>query len=190
MRSRVSFRVLATVGVIALAFTAGCGDNDNNDNRDGRPDPTRTPTAAVRTATPGAGPTSTPGANPTATPGAGGTTNVTIQLTASQALSGFTVDVAYPSSAGNFAADDADPNQAECTSANNNAALVKNDQEAQSRLRLVAGAAGALTFPDTITCTFNGTVTAAQLTPTVVETVDTSGATANPSALTATVSVS
>jgi hypothetical protein len=145
MRSRVTFHVLAAV-VIAFAFGAGCGGSDNNDNNDnsGGPVPTRTATP-VRTATPAA-----PVPTPTATPGASTTRTVTFGVTASTALDGFQFTATYPTAKGSFTGT---ADSVNCTTAAGGI-FTKNDQDNGNLVLSVANTSN-LTFPITITCTFD-----------------------------------
>jgi hypothetical protein len=179
-----------TIGMLvaALAMTAGCGENDNsgnengNDNDGGNPTPVRTATPAA--ATPTVAPTS-PG--PTATPdGTGDENTITFNIAASAAAQGFELAVAYPTAKGGFRGS-ADGVACSTTSGGS---FVPNDQD-NGNLILIVGNAVNLTFPYTITCTFDATaaVTAADFQVTVDSVVQ-NGVSGDTSILTVTVGVS
>ncbi len=172
MRVRVTSKLVVVAAGLALAFGAGCGGNDNNGNdNNGGPVPTRTPTAVAQTATPGA-PTVTP------TP-AGGVETRTVTFTAdsSAQLLSFTVRVGYPIAKGSFTGSGA---TTMCDSAAPN--FQKNDLD-DGTLVLVSASTGNLTFPITITCTFDQesgqTLEDADITP-VVQSVGTLDGSGNP----------
>ncbi len=177
-----------TVGlmVAALALASGCGDNDNsdngNDNGGVNPTPVRTATAAAPTSTPGA-------ANPTATATPTGTTQqtVTFDLTVTSPVEGYRIQVTYPTAKGGFTGSGA---AVGCTF-NGNGSFVPNDQD-NGTLVFVNGNALALTFPQTITCTFDATTPLADgdVTATVTETTQNGGQNGSTDALAVAVGIS
>lgn len=176
-----------TVGMLvaALALTSGCGDNDNSDNGNDN-------AAPIRTATPNAGPTATPN-NPTPVPTAtagGGTTDqtVTFALAATEAVEGFKITVTYPTAKGSFAGS---ADAVECTTSGDGI-FVPNDADNGTLQLVAAKVPGTLTFPQTITCTFEATSTlaASDLTATVTETTQNGGQAGDPSVVTVTTTVS
>jgi hypothetical protein len=189
-----TFKSGLTIGlmVAAMALSAGCGDNDNghgdngNDNNDnGGGFRTSTPS---RTSTPG-GATSTPGASATPAPtatGGGNTANVSFNVASSAGVQGFDVRVAYPTAKGSFTGTGEDV----ACSTSAGGSFIKNDNDTGS-LTLIVGNASNLTFPITITCTFDatGTLAASDLTVTVRE-VTQNGAPGDATVLTVTPSVS
>ena len=180
-----------TVGMLvaALAVTSGCGDNDNSDNGNDNGGVNPTP---IRTSTPAPNPTQTAGApdpTPTAT-GGGGTTDqtVTFALAATEAVEGFKITVAYPTAKGSFAGS---ADSVECTTTGDGI-FVPNDNDNGSLQLVAAKVPGTLTFPQTITCTFEATSTlaASDLTATVTETTQNGGQAGDPTVVTVTTTVS
>jgi hypothetical protein len=180
-----------TVGMLVagLALASGCGDNDNSDNGNDNGGVNPTP---IRTSTPGAAPTSTPGNAtpvPTAT-GGGGTTDqtVTFNLAATEAVEGFKITVTYPTAKGGFAGS---ADAVECTTSGDGI-FVPNDNDNGTLQLVAAKVPGTLTFPQTITCTFEATSTlaASDLTATVSETTQNGGQAGDPSVVTVTTNVS
>lgn len=178
-----------TVGlmVAALALASGCGDNDNsdngNDNGGANPTPVRTATAAAPTATPGGNATPVP----TATAGAPTQQTVTFDLTVTSPVEGYRIEVSYPTAKGSFTGSGATVG---CTF-NGNGSFVPNDQD-NGTLVFVNGNALALTFPQTITCTFDATsqLVAGDITATVTETTQNGGQPCDTGALAVGVSIS
>jgi hypothetical protein len=170
MSSRVRFWIVA-VAMTALVAAAGCGDNDNNGNgndNDGGALPTRTATPAAGAPTPTR--TATPAGAPSTTPTPAGTAStVTFTLGSGAALQSVDVRVAYPTAKGGFrgSADDV-----ECTSSASGAQFIPNDKDDGTLILIVANSVD-LTFPITVTCTFDATsaVTADDFSPTVNEVV-------------------
>jgi hypothetical protein len=167
-------------------MTAGCGDNDNgndNGNDNQAPNPTRT-------ATPGPNPTQTPtgGGDPTTTPtpdGAATANTVTFNVAASAAAQGFDLQVTYPTDKGEFRGS---ADGVACTTTSGGS-FVPNDLD-NGTLRLVVGNATNLTFPYTITCTYDATsaVASGDFAVTVRSVVQ-NGVDGDPSILTVTVDV-
>jgi hypothetical protein len=173
--------------VAALALASGCGDNDNsdngnsNDNGGGNPTPVRTSTAAAPTATPGGG-------DPTATPTPSASTQtVTFDLTVTSPVEGYRIEVSYPENKGSFTGSGATVG---CTF-DGNGSFVPNDQD-NGTLVFVNGNALALTFPQTITCTFDATspLVAGDVTATVTETTQNGGQAGDTAALAVAVNIS
>lgn len=191
------FKSSLTIGMlaVALAFTGGCGDNDNssgsgNDNNNPTPHRTSTPVAG-KTATPVTGATATPVAatatpNPQATQTPAGTSNVTFGFTATQGIQGFQVTVTYPTAKGSFTGSGSNVS---CTlTGGGNAFFTKNDKDDGNLVLSVAGADN-LTFPVSIACSFDGTVAQSDLTLTVDE-VTQNNASGDKTALASTITVS
>jgi hypothetical protein len=135
------------------------------------------------TATPG-GATATPAA--TATPGAGGTANVGFNVASTAGVQGFDLRIAYPSAKGSFTGTGEDVS---CTTTAAGS-FIKNDNDTGTLTLIVANASN-LTFPVTISCTFDqsgGTLAAGDLTVTVRE-VTQNGAPGDTTVLTVTPSV-
>ncbi|MBI3767275.1 MAG: hypothetical protein HY271_02150 [Deltaproteobacteria bacterium] len=180
MRSRVTFHVLALGVVVAFAFGAGCGGNDNNDNGGG-PVATRTATP-VRTATPAA-------PAPTATPGPGATRTVAFAVTATAALDGFQFTATYPTAKGSFTGS---ADSVSCTTTAGGI-FTKNDQDNGNLILSVANTSD-LTFPITITCTFDQvagqTLAVGDLGSTSKAATASGGGTGDPNSFTVTASVS
>ena len=186
-----TFKSGLTIGMLvaAMAMSAGCGDNDNSSGNDnGGPVRTATP-APGKTSTPG-GPTSTGAAKtatpvPTATPG-GSTVNVGFNVASSAGVQGFDLRVAYPTAKGSFTG--AGENVACTTTAAGS--FIKNDNDT-GNLTLIVANASNLTFPITVSCTFDatGSLAASDLTVTVRE-VTQNGAPGDTTVLTVTPSVS
>lgn len=180
-----------TVGMLvaALAVTSGCGDNDNSDNGNDNGGANPTP---IRTSTPGVNPTATAGnptPNPTATTGGGVTDQtVTFTLAATEAVEGFKITVTYPTAKGSFAGS---ADAVECTTSGDGI-FVPNDNDNGSLQLVAAKVPGTLTFPQTITCTFEATSTlaASDLTATVSETTQNGGQAGDPTVVTVTTGVS
>ena len=179
-----------TVGlmVAALALASGCGDNDNsdngNDNGGANPTPVRTSTPAAPTATAGnptPAPTSTGGGAPT-------DQTVTFDLTATEAVEGFKISVTYPTAKGSFAGT---ADAVECTTSGDGI-FVPNDNDNGTLQLVAAKVPGTLTFPQTITCTFEATSTlaASDITATVTETTQNGGQAGDPTVVTVTTGVS
>jgi hypothetical protein len=141
MRSRIGFPILVALFVAVFGLGAGCGDNDNpdNDNDNGGANATRTATPA-RTATPG----------PTATPAQATTVNVSFNVTATSELDGFQFTATYPTGKGSFTGS---MDGVSCTTAAGGI-FTKNDQDNGNLILSVANTSG-VTFPVTITCTFD-----------------------------------
>ena len=187
MKARVTTQIVAAMAVALMMVTAGCGDNvnDNNSN-DNTVRPTRTQTPTVnRTATPGAGPTATPGTVATSTPTNGTPQTVTFTASSSAQIQGFDLRVTYPTAKGSFrgSADAVD-----CTSAA--PGFTKNDKD-DGNLTLISASASNITFPVTITCTFDATtaITASDIGVTVREVTE-GGNPGNTSDLNVTVAIS
>lgn len=180
-----------TVGMLvaALAVTSGCGDNDNSDNGNDNGGANPTP---IRTSTPAPVPTQTAGApdpTPTATGGGAPTDQtVTFSLAATEAVEGFKITVTYPTAKGNFAGS---ADAVECTTSGDGI-FVPNDNDNGSLQLVAAKVPGTLTFPQTITCTFEATSTlaASDLTATVTETTQNGGQAGDPTVVTVTTGVS
>lgn len=180
-----------TVGMLvtALALTSGCGDNDNSDNGNDNGGANPTP---IRTSTPAPVPTQTAGApdpTPTATGGGAPTDQtVTFSLAATEAVEGFKITVTYPTAKGNFAGS---ADAVECTTSGDGI-FVPNDNDNGSLQLVAAKVPGTLTFPQTITCTFEATSTlaASDLTATVSETTQNGGQAGDPTVVTVTTGVS
>ncbi len=187
-----------TIGMLvaALAFTSGCGDNDNSgdDNDNGGPGPIRTSTPGpIRTSTPGAtvpNATATPttaGPTATATPSGAQTQAVTINFTATEGIQGFQVTVAYPTAKGSF---QGAGSAVTCAiTGGGSAFFTKNDKDDGDLVLSVAGAEN-LTFPVDIVCPFEATSTivASDITVTVDE-VTQNNASGNAAALVPAVTV-
>lgn len=176
-----------TVGMLvaALAVTSGCGDNDNGDNGNDNGGANPTP---IRTSTPAAPvPTQTGAPAPTATPAGTAQQTVTFDLTVTEPVEGYRIEVSYPTAKGGFTGSGATVG---CTF-NGNGSFIPNDQD-NGTLIFVNGNALALTFPQTITCTFDATSTlvASDLTATVTETTQNGGQAGDTTVLAVAVGVS
>jgi hypothetical protein len=189
MKARVTTQIVAAMAVALMVAAVGCGDNvnDNNSNDNGGgPRPTRTQTPTVnRTATPGAVATATPGTVATSTPNGTTTQHVTFTANSSAQIQGFDLRVTYPTAKGSFhgSADAVD-----CTSAA--PGFTKNDKD-DGNLTLLSASASNITFPITITCTFDATsaITASDIGVTVHEVTE-GGNPGNTADLNVTVAVS
>lgn len=144
MRSRIGFPILVALFVAAIGLGAGCGDNDNDNENDnnGGPNPTRTATPA-RTSTPGQPQT-------TATPGPGTQVNVSFAITNTSELDGFQFTATYPTAKGGFTGS---ADSVGCTTTAGGI-FTKNDQDNGNLILSIANTSG-VTFPVTITCTFD-----------------------------------
>jgi hypothetical protein len=147
MEARIRFQVVAAVAMSLLAcVAAGCGDgsfNDNNDN--GGPNPT-TPvrtTTPIRTVTPSS-PVVTPTPITSSTP-----VTVTFTADSTAGIQGFDLRITYPTAKGGF---NGSADNVACTSAA--PGFTKNDKD-DGNLTLIAASTSNLTFPITITCTFD-----------------------------------
>ena len=146
-----------TIGmlVVALAMFGGCGDNDNSGENDNRGGPVRTATPAPqRTSTP-AGATATPAPGPTSTPGAA-TQNVSFAFAAANAMQAFQVTATYPTAKGSFTGS---AENVSCQVNGGGGIFTKNDNDATGKLTLSVANTSDLTFPVTVTCTFDATST-------------------------------
>jgi len=179
MKARMRTQIVAAVAVTLLGFGAGCGDSNNNDNT-GAPKPTKTvSTTPVRTATPAAG--STPTVAPTPT-----MRTVTFTANSSAQIQGFDLRITYPTGKGSF---DGSADSVACSSAA--PGFTKNDKD-DGNLTLISASSSNLTFPITITCTFDQTagqnLSTSDIQATVRE-VTQNGATGDASLLTVSLSV-
>ena len=185
MKARVHFQVLTVLAATVLALAAGCGDSDTGGTGT---NPTRTATPAatgVRTATPAA---TVAGPTPTSTP-APGATPVTVTFTAnsSAGIQGFDLRITSPTSKGGFSGS---ADSVACTSA---APGFTKNNKGDGNLTLIAASTSNLTFPITITCTFDQlagqTLTQGDIGVTIHEVTE-NGTAGNTSDLTVSVSVS
>ena len=133
-----------TLGIIvtalALIFGSGCGGGGGGSDENPVPTPTPVPTTTS---------TTTPVPQPTATQVGPTTATVSIDLTATAALQGFDVRLAYPTDIGGFSGSG---ENVECTTASTGT-FVKNDTD-DGNLALILARPTALAFPVRITCTF------------------------------------